>query len=85
MTLKPYLDAVRSSLQAAVCLENFSSQIVERHNKPEVEIKYAHHALWLARPNMPARSHLADIRRQGPCAFLFSEIRVQRMSLNARF
>jgi actin related protein 2/3 complex subunit 4 len=40
MTLRPYLDAVRSSLTAAICLENFSSQMVERHNKPEVEVKY---------------------------------------------
>ncbi|KAI9022552.1 hypothetical protein DFJ74DRAFT_669943 [Hyaloraphidium curvatum] len=36
-TLKPYLNAVRSTLTAALCLENFSSQVVERHNKPEVE------------------------------------------------
>ncbi|CAD5122211.1 DgyrCDS10663 [Dimorphilus gyrociliatus] len=37
--LQPYLDAVRRTLTAALCLENFSSQVVERHNKPEVEIK----------------------------------------------
>uniref|UniRef100_A0A8D3AM51 Actin-related protein 2/3 complex subunit 4 n=1 Tax=Scophthalmus maximus TaxID=52904 RepID=A0A8D3AM51_SCOMX len=24
---------------AALCLENFSSQVVERHNKPEVEVR----------------------------------------------
>ncbi|UJR27819.1 hypothetical protein I4U23_009088 [Adineta vaga] len=36
---KPYLDAVRATLQAAFCIENFESQIVERHNKPEVEVK----------------------------------------------
>lgn len=38
-TLKPYLSAVRSSLMAAMCLENFESQVVERHNKPEVEVR----------------------------------------------
>ena len=38
-TLKPYLQAVRSSLTAAMCLENFESQVVERHNKPEVEVR----------------------------------------------
>eukprot|EP00300_Choanocystis_sp_HF-7_P033416 c45760_g1_i1.p2 GENE.c45760_g1_i1~~c45760_g1_i1.p2 ORF type:complete len:186 (+),score=50.21 c45760_g1_i1:46-558(+) len=37
--LKPYLDAVKVSLEAAMCLENFSSQVIERHNKPEVEVK----------------------------------------------
>ncbi|KAL1405047.1 Actin-related protein 2/3 complex subunit 4 [Vanrija pseudolonga] len=36
-TLRPYLNAVRSTLTAALTLENFSSQVVERHNKPEIE------------------------------------------------
>lgn len=38
-TLAPYLDAVKSTLQAALCLEQFSSQVVERHDKPEVEVQ----------------------------------------------
>jgi len=38
-TLKPYLTAVRHTLTAAMCLEDFSSQVVERHNKPEVEVR----------------------------------------------
>merc|ERR1712063_119193 len=36
-TLRPYLNCVRASLDAAMCLQNFASQEVERHNKPEVE------------------------------------------------
>lgn len=40
-TLQPYLKAVRQTLTAAICLENFSSQVVERHNKPEVEVRLA--------------------------------------------
>jgi actin related protein 2/3 complex subunit 4 len=35
--LLPYLTAIRRSLQAALCLRNFASQDVERHNKPEIE------------------------------------------------
>ncbi|KAL1121963.1 hypothetical protein AAG570_003371 [Ranatra chinensis] len=38
-TLRPYLTAVRNTLNAAMCLDNFSSQDVERHNKPEVEVR----------------------------------------------
>jgi actin related protein 2/3 complex subunit 4 len=38
-TLAPYLAAVRKSLEAALCLRNFASQRVERHNKPEVEAR----------------------------------------------
>ncbi|GME92491.1 unnamed protein product [[Candida] boidinii] len=38
-SLRPYLTAVRHSLNAALCLEDFSSQIVERHSYPEIENK----------------------------------------------
>jgi len=31
------LDVIRATLEAAMCLQNFASQEVERHNKPEVE------------------------------------------------
>jgi actin related protein 2/3 complex, subunit 4 len=31
--------SVRHTLTAAICLQNFGSQLVERHNKPEVEAK----------------------------------------------
>mmetsp|Transcript_5484 Transcript_5484/g.5651 ORF Transcript_5484/g.5651 Transcript_5484/m.5651 type:complete len:173 (+) Transcript_5484:78-596(+) len=37
--LKAYVDAVRVSLTSALCLRNFPSQTVERHNKPEVEVR----------------------------------------------
>lgn len=30
---------MRHTLTAAMCLDNFSSQVVERHNKPEVEVR----------------------------------------------
>ncbi|UZJ54978.1 hypothetical protein CBS101457_004298 [Exobasidium rhododendri] len=36
-SLRPYLQCVRSTLTAAMTLDNFASQEVERHNKPEVE------------------------------------------------
>mmetsp|Transcript_340 Transcript_340/g.1170 ORF Transcript_340/g.1170 Transcript_340/m.1170 type:complete len:173 (+) Transcript_340:64-582(+) len=38
-TLKPYLVAIRHTLNAALCLQNFPSQTVERQNRPEVEIR----------------------------------------------
>jgi len=38
-TLRPYLVATRRTLTAAMCLQNFGSQVVERHNKPEVEAR----------------------------------------------
>ena len=36
--LKQYLECIRATLHAALCIENFASQIVERHNKPEIEV-----------------------------------------------
>ncbi|KAJ3292188.1 Arp complex subunit [Borealophlyctis nickersoniae] len=44
-TLRPYLAAVRATVTAAMCLENFASQVVERHNKPEVEAKVSKEVL----------------------------------------
>eukprot|EP00164_Ancoracysta_twista_P002092 GFYU01002762.1.p1 GENE.GFYU01002762.1~~GFYU01002762.1.p1 ORF type:complete len:170 (-),score=59.21 GFYU01002762.1:202-711(-) len=39
-TLRPYLNCIRDTLTAAMCLENFASQQVERHNKPEIESRF---------------------------------------------
>ena len=39
VSLKPYLDCIRSSLTASLCMRNFASQMCERHNKPEIEFK----------------------------------------------
>ncbi|KAH3678480.1 hypothetical protein WICMUC_001497 [Wickerhamomyces mucosus] len=44
-SLRPYLATVRASLQASLCLEDFSSQLVERHNRPEVEARKTVEAL----------------------------------------
>ncbi|XP_027907512.1 actin-related protein 2/3 complex subunit 4 isoform X2 [Vigna unguiculata] len=38
-TLRLYLICIRNTLEAAMCLQNFPCQEVERHNKPEVELK----------------------------------------------
>lgn len=39
MSQKVYLQCIRTTLTAALCLENFASQNVERHNKPEIEVE----------------------------------------------
>ena len=44
-TLKPYTNCIRATLNAAVCLENFGSQVIERHNKPEVEARQSKEVL----------------------------------------
>ncbi|XP_022193528.1 actin-related protein 2/3 complex subunit 4 [Nilaparvata lugens] len=46
-TLRPYLNAVRHTLTAAMCLDNFSSQTIERHNKPEVEVRTSRELLLM--------------------------------------
>lgn len=39
ITLQKYLAEVRAALICASCLHNFPCQVLERHNKPEVEIQ----------------------------------------------
>ncbi|CAK7328431.1 unnamed protein product [Dovyalis caffra] len=38
-SIRLYLTCIRNTLEAALCLQNFPCQEVERHNKPEVEMK----------------------------------------------
>ncbi|XP_057992632.1 actin-related protein 2/3 complex subunit 4 isoform X3 [Hevea brasiliensis] len=38
-SLRLYFTCVRNTLEAALCLQNFPCQEVERHNKPKVELK----------------------------------------------
>eukprot|EP00179_Madagascaria_erythrocladioides_P029241 CAMPEP_0198340410 /NCGR_PEP_ID=MMETSP1450-20131203/44173_1 /TAXON_ID=753684 ORGANISM="Madagascaria erythrocladiodes, Strain CCMP3234" /NCGR_SAMPLE_ID=MMETSP1450 /ASSEMBLY_ACC=CAM_ASM_001115 /LENGTH=186 /DNA_ID=CAMNT_0044045385 /DNA_START=99 /DNA_END=659 /DNA_ORIENTATION=+ len=66
-TLAPYLNCVRRTLTAALCLQNFSSQMVERHNKPEVEAK--DHLDPDGKPKMTSRElmlHSVTIARNKP-------------------
>lgn len=39
LSMKKYIQAIERELERAICLRNFPSQVVERHNKPEVEIQ----------------------------------------------
>ncbi|KAK8790031.1 hypothetical protein WA158_006811 [Blastocystis sp. Blastoise] len=38
-TLKPYLDCIENTLNCVLTIHNFPSESIERHNKPEVEIR----------------------------------------------
>lgn len=49
-SLRPYLNVVRGSLTAALCIENYASELVERHNYPEVEAGTNRLALLNAMP-----------------------------------
>ncbi|KAK8816332.1 Actin-related protein 2/3 complex, subunit 4 [Blastocystis sp. ATCC 50177/Nand II] len=44
-TLKPYLDCIETTLRATLVLQNFPSESVERHNKPEVEYPSSKHSV----------------------------------------
>jgi len=62
-TLRPYLNAVRSTLEAALCLEGFTSQVVERHVKPEVEVRSSKELLL--RPVCIARNEKEKVLIEG--------------------
>uniref|UniRef100_A0AC34PVZ4 Actin-related protein 2/3 complex subunit 4 n=1 Tax=Panagrolaimus sp. JU765 TaxID=591449 RepID=A0AC34PVZ4_9BILA len=42
---QPYYLAVRRTLEAALCIDTFNSQLVERHSAPEVEVRATREAL----------------------------------------
>ncbi|CCC71651.1 hypothetical protein NCAS_0H03410 [Naumovozyma castellii] len=56
-SLRPYLTAVRFSLEAALTLSNFSSQEVERHNRPEVEVPNTNAELLLQPMHISRNEH----------------------------
>ena len=61
--LDKYLKAVRVTLEAALCIRNFASQLVERHNKPEVEVR--NNKELLLQPLVVARSALEKTLIEG--------------------
>ena len=39
MNFNNYIKEIKSALAKSMCLQHFSAQLVERHSKPEIEIK----------------------------------------------
>eukprot|EP01129_Flabellula_baltica_P016186 TRINITY_DN8508_c0_g1_i1.p2 TRINITY_DN8508_c0_g1~~TRINITY_DN8508_c0_g1_i1.p2 ORF type:complete len:177 (-),score=54.02 TRINITY_DN8508_c0_g1_i1:81-611(-) len=60
-SLAPYLDTIKATLEAYMCLQNFGSQKVERHNKPEIEA-FEHEELLL-NPIVIARAQGEDAQK----------------------
>jgi actin related protein 2/3 complex, subunit 4 len=71
-----YLSAVRATLDAALCLQNFGSQTVERHNKPEVEA--ARDPELLLAPVVVSRSAGERVLIEGSVNALRVQIRVKQ-------
>ncbi len=60
-TLNSYLKAIRVTLEAALSIRNFASQVVERHNKPEVEARSVRHrSKEQSRGQINCRAHWMD-------------------------
>ncbi|EGR33900.1 hypothetical protein IMG5_031940, partial [Ichthyophthirius multifiliis] len=38
LAIEGYVNALRDVLEVCLCLQDFPSEIVEKHNKPEVEL-----------------------------------------------
>jgi len=76
-TLKPYLEAVRRTLDAAMCLENFSSQVVERYNKPEVEVQES--CELLLQPVVVARNEQERVLIEGSVNSIRVSIKIKQV------
>eukprot|EP00467_Chlorarachnion_reptans_P017043 CAMPEP_0114512630 /NCGR_PEP_ID=MMETSP0109-20121206/15088_1 /TAXON_ID=29199 /ORGANISM="Chlorarachnion reptans, Strain CCCM449" /LENGTH=183 /DNA_ID=CAMNT_0001692347 /DNA_START=81 /DNA_END=632 /DNA_ORIENTATION=- len=75
--LTPYLKAVKSTLTAAVCLRNFPSQVVERHNKPAVETQWARELLLA--PVVIAKNDKEAVKIEGSINALRISIKIKQM------
>ena len=56
--MKGYTEAIEKTLESVLCLRNFPSELVEKHNKPEIEM-YDHdksNKCVVLKPIMIARS-----------------------------
>lgn len=74
-TLQSYLLAVRRTLEAAICLVNFNSQVVERHNKPEIELSTSKELLL---------NSVTISRNDRECVFVESSINSVRISIKIK-
>merc|ERR1711939_243575 len=74
-TLRPYLNAVRSTLTAALTLENFPSQVAERHNVAEIEAQATPEALL---------TPLTIARNASECVLIEPSINSVRVSLRIK-
>jgi len=75
-TLRPYLLATRRTLTAAMCLQNFGSQVVERHNKPEVEAR--HNKELLLQPVVISRNDKEKVLVEGSINSLRISIKIKQ-------
>eukprot|EP00727_Mastigamoeba_balamuthi_P007999 m51a1_g382 putative actin-related protein 2 3 complex subunit 4 (198) ;mRNA; r:671084-672429 len=75
--LKPYTNAIRSTVTAALCLQNFGSQMIERHNKPEVETRMNKELLM--NPVVIARSKQESVLIEGSVNSLRISVQVKKL------
>eukprot|EP00954_Amorphochlora_amoebiformis_P009907 774989-Amorphochlora_amoeboformis.AAC.1 len=75
--LTPYLKAVKSTLTAAICLRNFPSQVVERHNKPAVETQWARELLLA--PVVIAKNDNEAVKIEGSINALRVSIKIKQL------
>lgn len=81
--LKLYLHAVRQTLTAALCIENFNSQVVERHNKPEIEVQSSPELILT--PVVISRNEKERILVEGSVNSLRISIAIKQVSCSTLF
>jgi len=75
--MQNYLNAVRVTLEASLCVRNFASQVVERHNKPEVEARF--NKELLLQPLVIARNDKEKIQIEGSINSVRLSIKIKQM------
>ena len=76
-TMRNYLEAIRTTLDAALCIQNFPSQRVERHNKPEVELRKSKELLLT--PVTISRTDKEEILIEGSVNSIRMSVKIKQM------
>ncbi|KAL8162840.1 hypothetical protein V2J09_014329 [Rumex salicifolius] len=96
--MKLYLSCIRNTLEAALCLQNFPCQEVERHNKPEIEMKTSPElllnptsiqscALWFTYVKLPCEAigiNILICRNEAEKCLIETSINSLRISLKVK-
>ncbi len=61
ISLKNYLENLEKALDLSLCLRNFPSQMVEKHNKPEIELAAFELAMAMRETEKPVKGQVVEI------------------------
>ncbi|KEG07520.1 ARP2/3 complex subunit [Trypanosoma grayi] len=78
----PYYDCIKCTLHAALCIGNYPSRTVERHNKPEVEVADCAESLGEGKASEVVLNPIHIVRSEQESCFIEPSINSTRISVS---